>query len=57
MDTASFVLGPEAAKPILEKKGYRAVMVDANGKMTLTKGLKKESTKWGEGYVVEGELR
>lgn len=56
-DTASFVLGPEVAKPILERKGYRAVMVDAKGKMTLTKGLKKESTQWGEGYVVDGELK
>jgi FAD:protein FMN transferase len=56
-DTASFVLGPKVAKPILEKLGYRAVMVDDNGKMTLTKGLKKESTKWGEGYVVVGELK
>ncbi|CAN5477737.1 FAD:protein FMN transferase [soil metagenome] len=56
-DTASFVLGPEVAKPILERLGYRAVMVDAKGKMTLTKGLKKETTKWGEGYVVEGVLK
>ena len=56
-DTASFVLGPKVAKPILEKKGFRAVMIDANGKLTLTKGLKKQKTKWGEGYVVEGELK
>ena len=56
-DTASFVLGPDKAKSILEKKGFRAVMVDSNGKVTLTKGLKKEKTKWGEGYVVEGELK
>jgi thiamine biosynthesis lipoprotein len=55
-DTASFVLGPKRAKPILERNGFRAVMVDAEGKMTLTKGLKLENTKWGEGYVIEGEL-
>ncbi len=55
-DTASFVMGPEAAKPVLEKKGFRAVMVDGQGRMTLTKGLKKESTQWGEGYVVDGPL-
>ncbi len=56
-DTAAFVMGPEKAKPILERKGFRAVMVDANGRLTLTKGLKLEKTKWGEGYVVEGALR
>lgn len=56
-DTASYILGPEAAKPLLEKKGFRAVMVDAKGRVTLTKGLKKETTRWGEGYVIEGELK
>lgn len=56
-DTASFVMGPDKAKPILEKKGFRAVMIDAKGKVTMTKGLKKEKTKWGEGYVVTGELK
>lgn len=56
-DTAAFVLGPEVAKPLLEKQGFRAVMVDAKGRMTLTKGLKKQTTKWGEGYIVEGELK
>lgn len=55
-DTAAFVMGPEAATPVLEKLGFRAVMVDAAGKMTLTNGLKKEVTKWGEGYVVDGPL-
>lgn len=56
-DTASFVLGPDAAKPILERKGFRAVMVDAKGRVTLTKGLKKQVTQWGEGYVVDGPLQ
>lgn len=56
-DDAAFVMGPEAAKSILESKGFRAVMVDPKGKITLTKGLRKEVTKWGEGYVIEGELR
>lgn len=56
-DTAAFVLGPEAAKPILERLGYRAVMIDSSGKLTLTAGLKRETTKWGEGYVVVGELK
>lgn len=56
-DTAAFVMGPEKAKPILERKGFRAIMVDANGKLTLTKGLKKETTKWGEGYTLDGVLR
>lgn len=56
-DTAAFVMGPTAAKPVLERKGYRAVMVGADGQLTLTNGLRKEKTAWGEGYVVEGELK
>lgn len=56
-DTAAFVMGSEAAIPILEKKGLRAVFVDPDGTVKLTKGLKKETGAWGEGYVVTGELK
>ncbi|MDZ4084511.1 MAG: FAD:protein FMN transferase, partial [Bdellovibrionales bacterium] len=55
-DTAAFVLGSELAIPILEKKGLRAVFVEPDGTVKLTKGLKKESSAWGEGYVVTGAL-
>lgn len=56
-DTAAFVLGPDKAIPILEKKGFRAILVDADGRVRLTKGLKKTKGPWGEGYVIEGELK
>lgn len=56
-DTAAFVMGPKKAIPVLEKKGFRAVMVDADGKVHLTKGLKKTKGPWGEGYTIEGELK
>lgn len=51
-DTAAFVMGPEKAKPILEKLGLRAAMVDSKGKLILTKGFEKRQTEWGEGYVL-----
>lgn len=56
-DTAAFVMGPQKAIPILEEKGFRAVLVDADGRVHLTKGLKKTKGPWGEGYIVEGELK
>ncbi len=56
-DTAALVMGPMKAIPILEKKGFRAVLVDAQGKVHITKGLKKTKGPWGEGYIVEGELK
>jgi thiamine biosynthesis lipoprotein len=56
-DTAAFVMGAKKAIPLLERKGFRAVIVDADGKVHLTKGLKKTYGSWGEGYVVEGELK
>ncbi len=56
-DTAAFVMGHEKAIPILEKRGLRAIFVDANGEVKLTKGLKKESSEWGDGYVVTGVLK
>ncbi len=55
-DTAAFVLGPEKAIPLLEKNGFRAVLVGVDGKVHMTKGLKKKTGTWGEGFVVEGEL-
>lgn len=51
-DTAAFVMGPKAAKPVLEKRGLRAVMIDSEGKMTMTRGFEKQQTPWGEGYII-----
>jgi thiamine biosynthesis lipoprotein len=56
-DTAAFVMGAELAIPLLEKKGLRAVFVEPDGTVKLTKGLKKEWSSWGEGYVVTGALK
>jgi thiamine biosynthesis lipoprotein len=56
-DTAAFVMGAELAIPLLEKKGLRAIFVEPDGTVKLTKGLKKESSSWGEGYVVTGALK
>ncbi|MDX9730962.1 MAG: FAD:protein FMN transferase [Bdellovibrionales bacterium] len=55
--TTAFVLGPEAAMPLIEKHGFRAVLIGADGKVHISKGLEKRSTPWGDGYVVVGELR
>lgn len=55
-DTAAFVMGSEKALPILEKKGFRAIFVEPDGSIKMTAGLKKETSAWGEGYVVEGPL-
>lgn len=55
-DTAAFVMGHKKAIPILEKKGYRAVIVDAEGRVHITKGLKKTSGPWGDGYIIEGPI-
>lgn len=52
-DTAAFVMGPKKAKPVLESRGLRAVMVGIDGTVTLTKGLTKRQTSWGEGYTVD----
>lgn len=52
-DTAAFVMGPRKAKPVLERLGLRAVMVGIDGSVTLTKGLTKRHTSWGEGYTVD----
>lgn len=52
-DTAAFVMGPKRAKDILEKRGLKAVMVGSDGVVTLTKGLTKQQTPWGEGYTVD----
>lgn len=56
-DTAAFVLGADLAIPLLEKKGLRAIFVEPDGTVKLTKGLKKESSSWGEGYIVTGALK
>ncbi len=52
-DTAAFVMGPKKAKAVLESLGLRAVMVGIDGTVTLTKGLTKQQTSWGEGYTVD----
>lgn len=56
-DTAAFVMGSELAIPILERKGLRAIFVEPDGTVKLTKGLRKESSSWGDGYVVSGTLK
>ncbi|MEK7356740.1 MAG: FAD:protein FMN transferase, partial [Bdellovibrionota bacterium] len=55
-DTGAFVLGPEKGKKIVESVGLRAVFIPDKG-VTMTKGLAKKSTPWGEVYEVEGELK
>jgi thiamine biosynthesis lipoprotein len=51
-DTASFVLGPDKGRAVLEKRKLAAVFVTDKG-VTITKGLKKTKTSWGEVYVPE----
>lgn len=50
-DTASFVLGPDAAKKVLKKKGFEAVLIASDGKVTMTPGLKSKQTEWGQVYT------
>ena len=54
-DTATFVLGPEKGRKILEARGLNGVFV-ADGGVTTTKGLRKQMTDWGEVYVVDGAV-
>ncbi len=46
-DDTVFILGPEKGKKFAEDNKIDAVIVDPNGKITLTKGLKPIETKWG----------
>lgn len=55
-DTGVFVMGPAKGKRLIEAQGYQAVFVSADG-VTMTKGLKKKTTPWGEVFEVEGELK
>ncbi|HEX4926345.1 MAG TPA: FAD:protein FMN transferase [Bdellovibrionales bacterium] len=54
-DTASFVLGPVEALKLLKSKDLEGVLIGADGRVTLTPGLKKRQTEWGE--VLEAALR
>lgn len=54
-DTSAFVLGSEKGKALLERLGLRGVLV-TDKSVTLTKGFKKTTTKWGEVYEIEGTL-
>lgn len=56
LDTGLFVLGPVKGKKIAESAGLEAVMISDAG-ITLTKGLAKKQTPWGEVYEVKGELK
>jgi FAD:protein FMN transferase len=56
VDTACVVLGPEKAKTLIEGEGFRGVFITEKG-VTMTKGLKKQQTPWGEVYAIEGELK
>ena len=49
LDTASFVLGTKEGKSIIEKKNLAAVFI-TDKEVTVTKGLQKEKTQWGEVY-------
>ncbi len=49
-DTATFVLGPEKGRPILESKGLQGIFVTDRG-ITVTGGLRLQMTEWGEVYV------
>ena len=51
-DMMKAMMGPKRAKDILEKRGLKAVMVGSDGVVTLTKGVTKQQTPWGEGYTV-----
>jgi thiamine biosynthesis lipoprotein len=51
-DTASLVMGPEKAFPILKKRGMEAVIVTDKGVM-ISSGLKNKTTLWGEVLVWE----
>lgn len=54
-DTGSFVLGPDKGKKVIEKLGYRAVFITDKG-ITLTQGLNKTKTEWGDVYEIQGQL-
>ncbi len=52
-DTAAFVLGLQKGVELLQKQKLRGIFIEPNKKVTLTKGLKKISTKWGEAWVID----
>lgn len=54
-DTGLFVLGPQKGKKIVESVGLQAVFI-TDKDVTLTKGLVKKQTPWGEVYEVKGDL-
>lgn len=53
-DNSVFVLGPERGKKALEARGLEGVFVSDQG-VTMTKGIRKKKTEWGEILVVGTE--
>lgn len=57
-DTAAFVMGPEFAQKRLESLGLDAVIVGADGQITLTKGLVRQTDpRWGVAYLWKPQLK
>lgn len=55
-DTGLFVLGPQKGKKIVESVGLEAVFITEK-EVTLTKGLARKQTPWGEVYEVKNDLK
>ena len=56
-DTASFVIGPQKAFPILRKQGMEAVGMDQQERIFISEGLVRKETAWGEVYEFPKSLR
>jgi len=52
VDDGIFILGPEEGRKYAESQGVRAVIVDPQKKVTLTKGLTPTQTQWGPALEV-----